>query len=112
MKYFFSFSDDILSGTKISDCKVPCTTTFTNVHKGAVSNTVEQGSSVYLKFIDDMDIETVDVDKITFMGSLNFLGSNLGLLPGMGLYQLLEGFFGILVFYKIFDMCKSRKCFK
>ena len=33
----------------------------------------------------------VTVDKFEFLESLNYLGSNLGLWPGLGLYQLLEG---------------------
>ena len=65
-----------------------------------------------MKFTDDLDIETVSVDKITFMGTLNFLGSNLGLLPGMGLYQLLEGLIGILVFYKIMENCTLKRYFE
>ena len=30
-------------------------------------------------------------DSFGLMESLNFLGSNLGLWPGLGLFQLLEG---------------------
>ena len=43
-----------------------------------------------LGFSQSMEIKEITVDKFSFMTSLNFLGSNLGLWPGLGLYQLFE----------------------
>ena len=55
----------------------------------------------------DGDIQTtrVTVDKFEFLESLNYLGSNLGLWPGLGLFQLLElliAFISSMSFAKIF----------
>jgi len=43
--------------------------------------------------------EIVTVDKIEFLTSLNYFGSNLGLLPGMGVFQLLEGGLLLIIIY-------------
>ena len=37
------------------------------------------------------------MDRFSFMGALNFFGSNLGLWPGLGLYQILEWVTGLLI---------------
>ena len=58
----------------------------------------------------------VTVDKFDFLESLNYLGSNLGLWPGLGLFQLIEGAiafilslsFGKTLFDKI-RFCLSRQ---
>ena len=41
-------------------------------------------------------------DSFGLMESLNFLGSNLGLWPGLGLFQLLEGVIAIIEALKPF----------
>ena len=46
---------------------------------------------VFIAYDGDIQKTRVTVDKFEFLESLNFLGSNLGLWPGLGLYQLLEG---------------------
>ena len=50
-----------------------------------------------LSINNDIKVKTVSVDKFQFMDSLNFLGSNLGLWPGLGLFQIIEGF--LIVFF-------------
>ena len=54
-------------------------------------------------------IKTVVIKEDSFglMESLNFLGSNLGLWPGLGLFQLLEGLIAIIVALKSFEKCKT-----
>ena len=54
-----------------------------------------------------MEIKEITVDEFSFMTSLNFLGSNLGLLPGMGLFQLLEATLSFLAVYKIGTKAKQ-----
>ena len=46
---------------------------------------------VFIAYDGDIQKTRVTVDKFEFLESLNYLGSNLGLWPGLGLYQLLEG---------------------
>ena len=45
---------------------------------------------VYMAYNGDIQTTRVTVDKFEFLESLNYLGSNLGLWPGLGLFQLLE----------------------
>ena len=44
-----------------------------------------------MNYDGDIQITRVTVDKFEFLVSLNYLGSNLGLWPGLGLFQLMEG---------------------
>ena len=48
-------------------------------------------NQVFIAYDGDIQKTRVTVDKFEFLESLNYLGSNLGLWPGLGLYQLLEG---------------------
>ena len=50
-----------------------------------------------LIFNDEVRVKKTSVDKFSFMDSLNFFGSNLGLWPGLGLYQILEWMVGIFL---------------
>ena len=46
---------------------------------------------VFIAYDGDIQTTRVTVDKFEFLESLNYLGSNLGLWPGLGLFQLIEG---------------------
>ena len=46
---------------------------------------------VFIAFNGEIQTTRVTVDKFEFLESLNYLGSNLGLWPGLGLFQLIEG---------------------
>ena len=59
------------------------------------------GNLFSLMFSDMVKVKKTSVDKFSFMDSLNFFGSNLGLGPGLGLYQILEWFVGILIASKL-----------
>ena len=50
-----------------------------------------------LMFNEQVKVKKTSVDKFSFMDSLNFFGSNLGLWPGLGLYQILEWMAGIFL---------------
>ena len=50
-----------------------------------------------LMFNEEVKVKKTSVDKFSFMDSLNFFGSNLGLWPGLGVYQILEGMVGIFL---------------
>ena len=50
-----------------------------------------------LIFNEKVRVKVTSVDQFSFMGALNYFGSNLGLWPGLGLYQMLELGVGILI---------------
>ena len=55
-------------------------------------------------------MKKIRMDQFSFLGSLNFFGSNLGLWPGLGLYQILEWMVGLLILSKALE--KIRKYLK
>ena len=67
------------------------------------------GYSVFsLTFNKEVRVKKTSVDKFSFMDSLNFFGSNLGLWPGLGLFQILEWMVGIVIVSYILKTI--RKC--
>ena len=90
--------DRLMIGVKSSDCLVPCKSTQTSIIKS--SEYKSSNNSAYITFSDTVKLTKITVDKFLFMESLNFLGSNLGLWPGLGLYQLLEGVISLVVAWK------------
>ena len=64
-------------------------TTSTSVRRTAFSKQTDYNStSVYLIFNTEVATTEVTLDRFEFVESLNFLGSYLGLWPGMGLFQV------------------------
>ena len=93
----------------VSDCLLPCVRTVATVVEG--TTTKWDGNLVFnLKFNDEVRVRKTSVDKFSFMDSLNFFGSNLGLWPGLGLYQILEWTVGIFLVSQI--VRKIRCMFK
>ena len=92
----------------VSDCLLPCVRTVATVVEG--TTTKWDGNLVFnLKFNDEVRVRKTSVDKFSFMDSLYFFGSNLGLWPGLGLFQLLEWMIGIILVTQILK--KIRKLF-
>ena len=99
---------------KVSDCLQPCLRTVATVEEGTVTKLF--GYTVFsLMFNEEVRVKKTSVDKFSFMDSLNFFGSNLGLWPGLGLYQILEWMCGIYLvnkyfkkFGKLFDIIISN----
>ena len=62
-------------------------------------------------FDEEVRVKKTSVDQFSFMVSLNFFGSNLGLWPGLGLHQILEGLLGLVVATPVISRCGwfSRK---
>ena len=102
------FADSILTGTLNSDCKIPCSQTVAEVFDGAQSENMED-NEVWIAVVNEMEVTSITVDQFSFMESLNFLGSNLGLWPGMGLFQMIEGAVLILLGMKISRIIKISK---
>ena len=97
---------DLFSGLKISDCLLPCLRTVATVEEGYTSMW-EGNLLISLMFNEEVRVKKTSVDKFSFMDSLNFFGSNLGLWPGLGLFQILEWMVGIFLVSKFW---KIRKC--
>ena len=106
--------EGLFDGTIASDCWIPCTRTTPIVMEGTRVTMVDWPDPFFsIAFSDRVEIRKTTVDSFSFSGSLNYLGSNLGLWPGLGLYQILEwfvrwslGFFTmqkIVTFFKLFD---------
>ena len=90
----------------VSDCLLPCIRTVATVEEG--TTTKWNGNLVFnLKFNDEVRVRKTSVDKFSFMDSLNFFGSNLGLWPGLGLYQILEWTVGIFL---VSQIVKKIRC--
>lgn len=95
----------LFTGQLVSDCLLPCVRTSADVQELTTSNF--NGSSVFgLSFNDKVRVRMTTMDRFYFMDSLNFFGSNLGLWPGMGLYQILEWIVGIFIARKVFIATK------
>ena len=89
-------SDDLFSGVTVSDCLLPCVRTVATVEEGTV--TKWDGFSMFsLMFNHEVKVKKTSVDMFSFMDSLNFFGSNLGLWPGLGLFQIIEWMVGIFL---------------
>ena len=72
-----------------------------SVKKGTTTNWY--GPVVFsLAFNEDVRVKKISVDKFSFMDSLNFFGSNLGLWPGLGLFQIFELMVGIIIVSPLF----------
>ena len=83
------FTGSLITGFFQSDCLLPCLRTEVNIEEGEES--IRLGRAyVVLYFNDKVRVKKTSVDRFSFLDSLNFFGSNLGLWPGMGLYQILE----------------------
>ena len=69
--------------------------------RGPVTRLKGKYNFVHFYLTEDVHITRVTVDKLNIQEALNFLGSNLGLWPGMGILQLLEDFMSLVVLLKL-----------
>ena len=99
----------LFTGILASDCPVPCTKTTPIVVEGAQVKMNSEESFFSFAFSDNVEIRKTTVDQFKFAESLNFLGSNLGLWPGMGLFQILEWIVVYNLFQKILMFFKGNK---
>ena len=83
-------SEKILSGILVSPCLLPCLRTTARVERGLGTSLTANSSVFALGFSQTVAVKVTRVDSFNFMESLNLLGSNLGLWPGLGLFQVLE----------------------
>ena len=96
----------LLVGGFMSDCKKPCLTTEVSITKRASSTQKLQYNSIYFAIPSKISTTNIKEDSFQLMESLNFLGSNLGLWPGLGLFQLFEGLIALIVALKLMNKLK------
>ena len=80
-----------------------------NVKEGKI--TKWNGHLIRFAFNNEVKVKKISVDKFSFMDSLNFFGSNLGLWPGLGLYQIVEWIFGIFLVSNFLEKIRSMLMF-
>ena len=102
-----NYTGSLFNGFGVSDCTLPCVVTKASVVKRTTRQVVE-GSMIGLMFNDEVRVKKTSVDQFSFMDSLNFFGSNLGLWPGLGLYQILEWTVGILIASQVLRKITKR----
>ena len=85
-----AISVHVLSGIKDSGCLLPCLRTTASVLEGFHSSLQANLSVLALGFSQTVATKRTSLDTFNFNDFLNFLGSNLGLWPGLGLFQLIE----------------------
>ena len=95
-----------MSGTVESDCKIPCKKTTSTIVSGPSNLQDRDTSAVFITLTHHVPVTAVTVDTLDIMTLLNFLGSNLGLWPGMGLFQMLEGAIGLIAVYNVMEKLK------
>ena len=87
--------DGLYNGILVSDCLPPCLITMATVEEGTKTNFFNTMFS--LVFNEKVRVKVTSVDQFSFKSSLNYFGSNLGLWPGLGLYQILERLTGFIM---------------
>ena len=98
---------DFFSGLQVTDCLLPCLRTVATVEEGTNTEFWDENSLFSLMFNEEVRVKKTSVDKFSFMDSLNFFGSNLGLWPGLGLYQIIEWMVGIFLVSQFFEKISS-----
>ena len=87
---------DLLYGILETSCLLPCLRTSATVER-KMTTAEDSTTLLSLNFDPDVRVKKTSVDEFSFMDCLNFFGSNLGLWPGLGLYQILEWVTGLLI---------------
>ena len=77
----------LMTGATPSPCFMPCTTTFTDTMEASIE--IEQ-EFIAIMFDNSIVVTRIMVDNFQIMESLNFLGGNLGLWPGLGIFQMIQ----------------------
>ena len=79
---------DLFKGEKIMPCPSPCNVTQSNSLLTGIEE--DDDESIMIAFDNSVSVSRINVDRFNIMESLNFFGSNLGLWPGLGIFQIIE----------------------
>ena len=104
-KYIFIV--DLFYGILLSDCSLPCLRTSAKIEKKMTTTKIEDSTTQLSFNVDNkVRVKKTSVIRFSFLDSLNYFGSNLGLWPGLGLYQILERLLGLLIATQIIGKCR------
>ena len=90
---------------RVSDCLPPCLVSQVRISEGMKIK--HDFTAINLVFNNKVRVRKTTVDELNFLTSLNFFGSNLGLWPGLGVFQMLEWMVGT---FSMTLLKKIRQC--
>ena len=96
---------DLFKGEEMMPCPPPCSTTQTNSLLTSIGQ--DDDASIIIAFDSSITIFRITVDRFEMMETLNFFGSNLGLWPGLGIFQIIEW-----IFENILEKCHVKNIMK
>ena len=102
---FFGFP--LATGLETSSCPMPCTTTFSDT----LQTFIDYGHDmreIVLAFDKSVLVRRIKVDTFQMMQSLNYLGSELGLWPGLGIFQLIQWLLKNISWRTLIEKCIKR----
>ena len=97
---------DLLYGILETSCLLPCLRTSATVER-KMTTAEDSTTLLSLNFDPDVRVKKTSVDEFSFMDCLNFFGSNLGLWPGLGLYQILERLLAFIIMSQVVRRCSK-----
>ena len=98
---------DLVLGTELSSCPRPCTTTFTDTMQTSIEPKVGS-TNIHITFDNSIMVTKIKVDNFQMSESMNILGSELGLWPGLGIFQLIQWLYKNIPWGMLFEKCISR----
>ena len=99
--------DLVMKQKDISSCPRPCTTTFTDTMLTSYIHT-SKDATIGITFDKSTLVTRIKVDNFQMAESLNFLGSNLGLWPGLGIFQLIQWLLKNISWRMLIEKCIKR----
>ena len=81
---------DLIDGTQLSDCPLPCTTTNTETKQLYEKTNSRNASTISLSFSSRVMVTKTDFLKFSLASLFSEMGGSMGLWMGLGLVQALE----------------------
>ena len=79
---------DIMDGTSLSDCPLPCSTIYTQTR--FISETIKHFTGIKITFSPSVQVTTTDFVKPSLSSFLSSVGGSVGLWLGLGALQAAE----------------------
>ena len=81
---------DLMTGTTISDCLMPCTKTKIEIVAVDEKFVVYKDSTIDITFTRTVTVSKTDFPQFSIVKFLSALGGSIGLWLGLGVIQMLE----------------------